>query len=246
MIEISNDRENNVMIATARDTLSEEDFNNLSGSINDYINSTDQIPSLVLNAESLPHWKNSAALFAHLELVRDKQKILPKVALVSDSATLSLMPSLVDIFVRAKVRHFAQSDFDKALEWAAREDAEGAAVSPIEGLPHDVVAYEVSGTLTSLDYQDVITPLVEEKLKTHDKLKILVVLGEDFDGATASAMWDDARLGLSHLASFSKMAIVTDIGWVRHGAKIFGPLIPAQMLVFDTDQLDAAKEWIKS
>ena len=33
----------------------------------------------------------------------------------------------------------------------------------IEGLPHDVVAYEVSGTLTSLDYQEVITPMVEEK-----------------------------------------------------------------------------------
>ena len=152
----------------------------------------------------------------------------------------------MDIFVRAKVRHFAQSDFDKALEWAARVDTDGSAVKMIEGLSADVVAYEVSGTLTSLDYQEVITPLVEEKLKTHDKLKILVVLGEDFDGATASAMWDDARLGLSHLTSFSKMAVVSDIGWVRHGAKVFGPLIPAQMLVFDTNQLDDAKDWIKS
>ncbi len=246
MIEVSIDRENNVIIATARDTLAEADFTNLSDSINDYINSTDQVPALVLNAEALPHWKNAAALFAHVRLVRNHQKILPKVALVSDNATLSLMPSLVDIFVRAKVRHFAQEDFDKALEWAARVDTEGSAVKMIEGLPADVVAYEVSGTLTSLDYQEVITPLVEEKLKTHDKLKILVVLGEDFDGATATAMWDDARLGLSHLTSFSKMAVVSDIGWVRHGAKIFGPLIPAQMLVFDTDRLDDAKEWIRS
>ena len=246
MIEVSIDRENNVIVATARDTLSEADFENLSGSINDYINSMDRVPALVLNAQSLPHWKDSAALFAHLKLVRDHQKILPKVALVSDSATLSLMPSLVDIFVRAKVRHFAQSDFDKALAWAARVDPEGSAVKMIDGLPADVVAYEVTGTLTSLDYQEVIIPLVEEKLKTHDKLKILVVLGADFGGATPSAMWDDARLGLSHLTSFSKMAVVSDIAWVRNGVKIFGPLIPAQMLVFDTDQLDAAKEWIRS
>ena len=84
MIEVSIDRENNVIIATARDTLAEADFTNLSDSINDYINSTDQVPALVLNAESLPHWKNSAALFAHIKLVRDHQKILPKVALVSD------------------------------------------------------------------------------------------------------------------------------------------------------------------
>lgn len=246
MIETTIDRENNVIIATARDTLVEMDFKNFSDCINDYINTTDRVPGIVLNAESLPHWKNAAAMFAHIKLVRDHEKILPKVALVSDNATLSLMPSLVDIFVRAKVRHFSQSEFDKAVSWATEVDEDSPAVTMIDGLPADVIAYEVNGTLTSRDYQDILIPEVEDKLKTHDKIKILVVLGEAFDGATAAAMWDDVRLGLSNLTAFSKLAVVSDIGWVRHGAKIFGPLIPAQMLVFDTAQIDDAKEWIKS
>ncbi|MEX3011912.1 STAS/SEC14 domain-containing protein [Hoeflea sp. TYP-13] len=246
MIETTIDRENNLIIATARDTLVEMDFNNFSDCINDYINSTDRAPSIVLNAEELPHWKNSAALFAHIKLVRNHQKILPKVALVSDNSALSLMPLLVDLFVKAKVRHFHQCDFDKAIAWASKVDDDRSAIKMINGLPADVVAYEVVGTLTSRDYQEILTPLVDDKLKVHDKIKILVVLGEAFDGATASAMWDDTRLGLSHITAFSKLAVVSDIGWVRQGAKIFGPLIPAQLHVFENNRIDDAKEWIKS
>ena len=48
-----------------------------------------------------------------------------------------------------------------------------------------MIAYGVVGTLASRDYDAVLTPLVEEKLKTHDKVKVLAALGEAFDGATA-------------------------------------------------------------
>lgn len=246
MIETTIDRENNLIIATARDKLADTDFKNLSDCIDEYINSTDRAPGIVLNAESLPHWKNSEALFAHIKLVRDHQEILPKVALVSDSAALSVMPHLVDIFVKAKLRHFPQSEFDKAVAWAAKVDDEVSSLKMLDGLPADVIAYEVVGTLTSRDYQDVLMPLVAEKLKVHDKIKILVVLGEAFDGATASAMWDDTRLGLSHITAYSKLAVVSDIGWIRHAAKIFGPLIPGQLHVFENNRIEDAREWIKS
>ncbi|MCP4472446.1 MAG: STAS/SEC14 domain-containing protein, partial [Gammaproteobacteria bacterium] len=134
----------------------------------------------------------------------------------------------------------------KAVAWAATVDDEASSLKMLDGLPADVIAYEVVGTLTSRDYQDVLIPLVTDKLKVHDRIKILVVLGEAFDGATASAMWDDVRLGLSHITAFSKLAIVSDIGWVRQGAKIFGPLIPAQLHVFENNGIEDAKEWIKS
>ncbi|MEM6462271.1 MAG: STAS/SEC14 domain-containing protein [Pseudomonadota bacterium] len=246
MIETSTDNEKNLIIATARDTLAEKDFEAFSDTINAYINETDRVPSLVLKTESFPHWKNTAAFQAHFKLVRDHQKILPKVAIVSDNAALSVMPTLVDVFVGAKLRHFPASEFEKAVSWAARVDDDTAAIKMIDDLPADVIAYEVTGTLTSREYREVLTPLVEEKLKVHDKIKILVVLGDGFDGATASAMWDDMWLGLGHIMAFSKLAIVSDIDWVRHSTKFFGPLIPAQVLVFETARLDDAKAWIKT
>jgi len=203
-------------------------------------------PGLVLVSEGLPHWKDAAALFAHIKLVRQHEALIPKVALVSDSTTLSIMPALVDHFLDAKIRHFPQSRLSEAKEWAALVDPSDTSLKMIEGLPDDVVAYEVIGTLTSRDYDHVLTPLIDKKLKEHDTLKVLVVLGEAFDGATPSALWDDARLGFRHLSGFSKIAVVTDLRWVSHSAKLFGPLIPGQVHVFALDELDDAKEWITS
>ena len=37
-------------------------------------------------------------------------------------------------------------------------------------------------------------------------------------------MWDDMRFGFSHLTTFSKLALVTDIDWIRKSAKLFGGL----------------------
>ncbi len=246
MFETTIDREHNLIIATAEQTLSEADFEGLSDCINEYINTTDRAPGIVLHAAQFPHWKNAAAMVAHFKLVRDHQKVLPKVALVSDNSTLASMPALVDFFVQAKIRHFQEQDFDKAVSWARLTDNDDTAVRMIEGLPADVLAYELIGTVSSRDYEEILGPLVKEKLKKHDKLKVLVVAGDGFDGATAGALWDDARLGLRHLTGFSKIALVSDIRWLRQASKLFGPMMPGQLHVFDLDQREEAIAWIKS
>lgn len=246
MLKTEIDEKNNLCIVTPEGTVSEADFEGLGDTVNDYINRNDKAPGIVLDAAGLPHWKNAAALFAHLKLVRDHHKLISKVALVSDSTTLSIMPVLVDLFLDAKVRHFPQANLEKAKTWAAEVDPVGSSLEMIEGMPSDVVAYEIVGMLTSRDYDEVLTPLIDEKLKTHDKLKVMVVFGDDFDGATAPAMWDDARLGFRHITGFSKIALVTDLNWLRQSARFFGPLVPAQMHVFGLAEMDDAKTWIIS
>ena len=57
-------------------------------------------------------------------------------------------------------------------------------------------------------------------------------------------MWDDMRFGFSHLTTFSKLALVTDIDWIRTSAKLFGSLMPTEVMVFDVDDFDDAKNWI--
>ena len=245
MFDIQTDEKNNLIIATPTGALSRADFEGLGKTVNDYINRKDRAPGLVLVAEGLPHWKDAAALFAHLELVREHHKVIAKVALVSDSTALSIMPALVDHFVDAKVRHFPQSQLEQAKEWAALVDPTETSIQLMKGLPHDVVAFEVVGALTSRDYEQILTPLIDEKLKEHDKLKVLVVLGEDFEGATAAALWDDARLGFLHMTVFGRVAIVSDLAWIRQSAKVFALLIPGMVHVFGLDELDHAKEWVK-
>ena len=57
-------------------------------------------------------------------------------------------------------------------------------------------------------------------------------------------MWDDARFGLTHLGDFSKIAVVSDIEWLRQSVKLFGPLIPAPGQVCYKAGIEDAKHWI--
>lgn len=116
----------------------------------------------------------------------------------------------------------------------------------IDGLPSDVVGIDARGLISSSDYGETLEPLVEAKLKLYDKLKMLIGAGPYFDGYSAGAVWDDARFGFSHLTTFSKLALMTDLEWLRHAAKLFGGLMPADVMVFSMKEIDDAKEWIKS
>ena len=50
-------------------------------------------------------------------------------------------------------------------------------------------------------------------------------------------MWDDTKLGLKHLAGWEKMALVSDVEWVRAAVKVFGLAIPGRFACFITGSL---------
>lgn len=116
----------------------------------------------------------------------------------------------------------------------------------IQGLPDNVVAVSASGKVTGEDYDGLLIPVIEEKLKRHEKIRLLYALGTDFTGFTAGAMWDDAKIGLRHLSAYEKVAIVSDVSWIAGAAKFFSFIIPCPVKIFGADGLAEAKEWIVS
>ncbi|MEZ5076567.1 MAG: STAS/SEC14 domain-containing protein [Solirubrobacterales bacterium] len=114
----------------------------------------------------------------------------------------------------------------------------------IEGLPDGVVGFEAKGEVTGGDYEEVLIPAVKRELQSGEKVRLLYVLGEGFDGYSAAAMWDDTKVGMSHLFSWERIAVVTDHGAYRHLVKGFGFMIPAQVRVFGLDELEQAKAWV--
>jgi hypothetical protein len=98
--------------------------------------------------------------------------------------------------------------------------------------------------VTAADYEDVLIPAVEKKLARHDKVSLLYHLGPDFTGFSAGAMWDDTRIGLKHLASWDRIALVSDVPWIRHVVHALRFVIPATIRVFHDDQLPDAKRWV--
>ena len=57
-------------------------------------------------------------------------------------------------------------------------------------------------------------------------------------------MWEDTKVGLSHFASWERIAIVTDIEWLRVTMKEFGFVMPGEVRIFGNSELAEATKWL--
>ncbi|MGO9612111.1 MAG: STAS/SEC14 domain-containing protein [Dissulfurispiraceae bacterium] len=114
----------------------------------------------------------------------------------------------------------------------------------IPDMPDVVVAVSAKGTVTGEDYENVLVPAIEERLKRHQKIRLLYELGREFSGFTAAAMWDDAKVGMKHLTAFEKIAVVSDVDWIVGAVRIFAFVILCPVRVFPNDRLSEAKNWV--
>jgi hypothetical protein len=119
-------------------------------------------------------------------------------------------------------------------------------VERIPDLPDTVLGFRAKGKVTAKDYESVIVPAVEAMLARRDKVRFLYHLGEDFSGFEAAAVWDDAKLGLKHLGGWERLALVSDVDWIRMAATVFGIVIPGHVRVFHNRELTEATRWICS
>lgn len=117
-------------------------------------------------------------------------------------------------------------------------------VEQIPDLPDNVLGFTAKGTVTADDYESVIIPAVEALFAAQGRVRFLYHLGEDFSGFEAAAAWDDAKLGLKHLGGWERMAVVSDVEWIRAAVKIFGLAIPGLVRVFHNRELPEATRWI--
>ncbi|MEQ8207241.1 MAG: STAS/SEC14 domain-containing protein [Woeseia sp.] len=111
-------------------------------------------------------------------------------------------------------------------------------------LPDNVVGFQASGKVTAKDYQTVLVPELETTLRQHHKVRLLYALCSDFDGFSSAAAWEDTKVGLKHLAQFERIAVVTDVDWIRNSVKVFGFALPGEVRLFENDKLDFAKAWL--
>ncbi len=110
----------------------------------------------------------------------------------------------------------------------------------IEGLPKNVVGISVRGRVTRQECHDVLTPAVEQSLKWRDKMRLYYEINSRFPGAA----WDDLDLGIDHATRCERIAIVTDIAWVRLTVKAIRFLIPGEIRVFATIEAPEGRAWI--
>ena len=111
-------------------------------------------------------------------------------------------------------------------------------------LPANVLGVSAEGKITGTDYETVLIPALEEKLKANKKIRMLYQLGSDFSGFEMSAMLDDAKVGLKHISAWDRIALVSDHETINSFAKFFGHLMTCELRIFKNDELETAKSWI--
>ncbi len=110
-------------------------------------------------------------------------------------------------------------------------------------MPVGVLGLEAVDDVEKEDYENVMVPAVEAAIAEHGKVRLVYVLGPEFDEYEGGAVWEDLKLGVEHPASFERIAIVTDARWAGPAIKIFSVLWPGQARAFPLSELDSAKLW---
>ena len=110
--------------------------------------------------------------------------------------------------------------------------------------PDRVVGLIAKGQVTKQDYQRILIPRIEAALQRHKKIRLYYELGLQFSGIDSGAAWEDLKIGVEHLGSWERMAVVTDVDWIKHMINAFRFLIPGDLRLFPTAQTLEARAWI--
>lgn len=101
--------------------LQASDFEALAQVVDPYIENNGMLNGLLIHAPSFPGWADFAAFLSHIRFVKGHQQYIKRIAAVSDSRVLSVLPDIAGHFIRAEVRHFDYADKDAALAWLKEE-----------------------------------------------------------------------------------------------------------------------------
>jgi SpoIIAA-like len=112
----------------------------------------------------------------------------------------------------------------------------------IEGLPDNVVGIVAKGRVTNEDYKKILKPFMEKSLRRQDKARLYYEISSRFPGAA----WEDLRIAVEHVPQWERVAVVTDVGWVRHTVNALRLLIPADVRVFTTPEAYQGRAWVSS
>jgi hypothetical protein len=124
------------------------------------------------------------------------------------------------------------------------EAHEDAMIEALKDFPQNVVAFVCHGHITKDDYATVLVPAAEKALSQYDKVRLYYETAPDFSGIDPAAVWEDTKVGIRHFRQWERVAVVTDVEWIKQTMRFFGFLMPGELRVFPTAEAAQARKWI--
>ena len=114
-------------------------------------------------------------------------------------------------------------------------------IKELSDLPEGVIGFETAGVLKAEDYREVVIPALERAFASGE-VRFVIVMPE-FGGMTGVAVWEDLKMGVEHFRAWKRIALVTDIDWMRYTTTLFGWMTPGEVKVFPLARRDEAIAW---
>jgi hypothetical protein len=86
MIEYDLDTAHSILHVRPESALEQDDFVKLASAVDPHIEAAGGLAGLIIEAPTFPGWESFGAMVTHFRFVRDHQKRIKKIAVVTDSA----------------------------------------------------------------------------------------------------------------------------------------------------------------
>ena len=120
MIEYTLDSVRSILYLRLKTALEPGDFAELARTVDPYIEEVGSLKGLVIDAPAFPGWQSFGAMVSHFRFVRDHQKHIKRIALVTASPLGNVAEHLASHFVAAEVKHFPAGDVAAATGWVCQ------------------------------------------------------------------------------------------------------------------------------
>jgi len=241
MIDLSFTAESNIVAAKIRGELQASDWNDVAPIIDKQITEHGKI-NLLLDATDFDGWENLNAAKNHLSFVKNHHNKIQRVAVIAGKRWQHWIAAAASVFVNADLKIFAEDLAYKAQEWLQGNEIPELHLSiKCHGQAH-VFGIKAYGKISTDDYEKILIPAMEDMIKEHSPINVVVDLSE-FQGMEAGAFWDDFKFGIKHLNDFQRMAIVGEQKWIDWVAKLADPVTKAQIKAFHTNNVKKAWHW---
>ena len=115
-------RDRGILVVRPAAPLQAEDFRSLAATVDPYITARGQLDGLLIEAPSFPGWDSFGAFVEHFRFVRDHHRSIKRVAAVTDSRFLKVMPRIAEHFAHPEIKVFDSAEKARALDWLEGKD----------------------------------------------------------------------------------------------------------------------------
>ncbi len=122
-----------------------------------------------------------------------------------------------------------------------------AMVEVITDMPAGTLGFRLSERLTREDYEVLVPPL-RSAVEAGRRLRVLYAIGPELHMEPGAVMEDlkvEVDLGIRHRDAWERIAVVTDLDWLKRAFAMFSFMVPGEMKLFAESGMDEAKGWLR-